>query len=1664
MDKVGEFISGLQAILDSPNPPRDDLVRVIQSTQCDFLSSALSISTMTWPTRTHLELVKIVIGLPIQEPPPDVVTADPTTSHESDPFFAADYFEKLRVQLLSTPISQLASSDGSWIRNIGFSIEATIMQASRRADALEKLEELTKADEARGGYDMARIRIYCAHVLGSGTLATRHWESIARTVFTMFYILPCSTKTMIRPTPDNGAANEPFHLHMAQLVMHYSTWLQIVLQVVENHGPAMCRRMPTVVEDPTTKQFKWGIPTLHLVAVTELLRNILMRRLLLPHIWSEISQEASAAVAWASSSAAINAEELRLEQFEQAILGKIIALDASSVYGMMTEQHRLLQVHEVYNKNYEHIQAIPGTSECLGLSLTRTCHGLAPILGFEEQALMQAMDMSKLLECMRDMKATTVHVCYAPLYGCYPHSAASILSYAEILLLRMATTLYNLDQPWGDMANMLSPDRVAGVTPLLSQRLALILRLSAAYYDVFSLNTTEPADDLQAEYAGMSTIASRLMKNQGLHGSPSHPDHYMQIVDSDSTTELGFGRLVDLSIEWLHDFVRFSMTFMAPQLLYTQIAGTVERAVASFVHAGSVDSLLGVLARVSHSQWTALAAIRFEDHPNESSRNIGGNRDRSVLSIIFSIVQRLASVGYLQNSTCDLLDTSRWQATVAMCHLDTGFLAYAIMAQCAGPAGELVKVDEAGNRSAVLSQRGVDVLKTLEAALGSNGASSWNACGLLFSPPIYAGNDGQPAVLLAQSHLASAIKALSTTRLADFAYQLGLAESNLGFSRDDMQGVSYFIQHYVENSPSLFPQLTSLLAFSNDAGNYSPKPNPFAALNILSRVPPIVAPTSPTACNVAATVREWRRQASQLPLTESLRFIKDLVSECYPTNGKHYLELVLVQFMEEEPVVGVELVIASIADHMWTSQLIYLPSSSPFYEIRDMFRSVSPKAPVLSEKGSCIDDKAKALTLSRNEPMFNAIVGGRVRPSTHVDSEMFSKERSAAGGSGALGARQGHRKADHAQNSAMTVRSPVACGRILLLLTALRYGRSMGDTPIHKWLTDCLNHAPALVLQTYFDSLLIERPPQFNANIPTESDWAKKAAAFISAWVSYRQTHAPLMVRKLDRSLLRYILQNEGELWASRWAEWSTAINGAVSEMFTRLRTSQEHAEIVKLMLLVPPTGQPMDAGCHPLYKLASLMRANPEFGKLAFADSKDWFITHAMPPILECVSDSAIARTIVSQLLSSVDNLYQVVPWLDIATSLVQNLPLSHGRPVALSLEAAKRHFVAYVSPLARILFAIARFVEKHDGESCHGTHNVESTDAEEDSSVAKPSVSSPAASETSANGIHDDGNENEDDFNWRWLDELLVVYLSGSSSDPTHFNDTIDSLLDVYTFSSVPGLRQSIENVVVASCLHNPGTARAILKRVFVMRPLDVFTLHSLRPRSLSQLPPATNAACDTESAFRPSSELYPLAKQVLLFTLGDGSPDAVAEVTSLVEDCLWSMAEEPDVRRQLIALKPRLIPKEERPAASATGVNFAAIKHVSSGGLHIPAEAVASAAAYAMDRSFYLLAILLTRDSDSDGVKRFTAELAHSRIILATLMTYVGESMRQFPTIPVARELLTVLWAAVDNGEAVVNGTKAAQIWASVSFNPLAMRLSTQAPEEYMNWPYVQTMFLR
>ncbi|KAJ2338238.1 hypothetical protein GGH92_007263, partial [Coemansia sp. RSA 2673] len=56
-----------------------------------------------------------------------------------------------------------------------------------------------------------------------------------------------------------------------------------------------------------------------------------------------------------------------------------------------------------------------------------------------------------------------------------------------------------------------------------------------------------------------------------------------------------------------------------------------------------------------------------------------------------------------------------------------------------------------------------------------------------------------------------------------------------------------------------------------------------------------------------------------------------------------------------------------------------------------------------------------------------------------------------------------------------------------------------------------------------------------------------------------------------------------------------------------------------------------------------------------------------------------------------------------------------------------------------------------------------------------------------------------------------------------------------------------------------------------------------------------------------------------------------------------------------------------------------------------------------------------------------------------------------------------LLAVLWAAVDNGEAMVEGANAAQLWSGINFNKLALRLDSHAPREYMHWSYIQSAFI-
>ncbi|KAJ1990465.1 hypothetical protein GGI26_004666 [Coemansia sp. RSA 1358] len=1716
MDKIGEFIVGLQTILDSPNPPRDDLVRVMQSTQREFLFSALSLSTLTWPTRTHLELVKIIISMPVPEPSPEVVMQDPTISHEADPFFASEYFDKLRTQLLSIPIQQLAESDGSWVRNIGFSIEATIMQACRRADALEKLEELTKTDDGKSGQDFSRIRMYCAQILGSGILELRHWEAIARIVFTMFHVLPFSSKTLARQSQSKDEQENTFlHPFMPRLVTHYSHWLQIVVQMIDNHGQTLCRRMPTVIEDSATKQFKWGIPSLHAVATTELLRNFVMRRIML-HYSAPLAGSSSSGnngesvVPWATNTELIAAEEQRLEQLEQTILSKIIAKDASAVYGMMSEHHHLLQMFGEYTKNLERLDVVPGTIECLSHSLTHTCYGLAPILGFEEQALTQAMDMRKLFECLSGMKATSLRVCYAPLYGCYPQNTSTVPAYAELLLLRMSTTLFNIDEPWGEIAKLLAPGKIPAIPQSLAVQLARSLRLVAMYFDVFSLNTTIPNGSLPLpqQTPVFDSVARRIMTYQFIQRP--YADDISHLLFEDVSAPVSApesSEAIAMGIGWACDFVTFAREFMSPQLLFTQLAATFERALAFYTTSGRMSVLIDAMSKVEFNQWHDLASVHFKKpihHLNCQSA--------SLMAMVWSCAQRLFDSGRLKTDNIDTLDRNRWQQTLALCCPESAILAYIIMVQCTTAAQQLVRTDSDSsdgnnNKYAIaLNQKGIDALHALERTLTINGVQEWSTRGLLFVPQMYSGNNGdsKPIERFAQSQFAGAVKILSHSTHAEWRELLGLQNSSLPFSEDDMRRVANLITHYADNAPSLFtllPNLLSGMPGTTDSQELQPLANPFEVPNITSKLAPIESQFNPNACDVKAAVRQWQRNVANLPFSQSRKHIQELIAECYPSSFKHYLENVILQFMEVEPVIGVELVIGSIADHMFKNQIVYSRKASPFYAIRNMFAPISapPSTMSLSAKHESADIYIKKPAMPKSEPVFNAVVGGKVRQYAHARNSAIAQQQvptTAERGSpvddlakvqsGLYGTTRANKNSSMPGTSnegLETVQAPTACHRILLLLTALRYGNSFRDTPIHIWLTDCLDLAPQRVLERYFDTLLEKDAPNFGNDLPLEPNWPRKVFASMSLWAKDQSLITRPLVHIAGASVMKHVLENCGEQWSDRWAKWAPVVSGGVASIFSKPTTSVLQDSIVQAMLSVPLASENRDAvhgqlsalQKHPLFILADVLTPRAEMDKIAFADNCDWFLVHILPRLVESLTDNPSARNILGAVLSSPECLYQIVPWFDIATTLVQNVPLNHGCPVAMNSAIAKKNFVAYLSPLARILFAISSHIDgEGDGALGYTGNEVEEEDIEETGLSAKSKVTESSAvpdSPFSASN-RDDGIEDEGEFSWHWIDEWLVLYLSSSSSRSNasdsvdDLSDTIDALLDVYTYSSMRGLRRSIENVVTASCLHDQDILQAVLYRLFSKRPLDTFTLHSLRPKRISHSSTIPRSAAENDMSFRPGAEVYPLAQRVLQLALGaSNANDSVAaarKVTKLIEDCMWSISEEPDVRRNLIALKPRLIPKEQRPAATEKHTSQETIIQTTSGHLHIPTEAIASGAAYALDRSVYLLGVLLT--SDDARTKDLAVHLSHSRVFLAALMVTIGDSMRQFPTLSTTRELLNTLWSASDGGEAILDGIKTSQIWLGVNFFTLAQRLNSQTPEEYVTWSCVHNISTR
>ncbi|KAJ1844174.1 hypothetical protein LPJ73_005251, partial [Coemansia sp. RSA 2703] len=700
------------------------------------------------------------------------------------------------------------------------------------------------------------------------------------------------------------------------------------------------------------------------------------------------------------------------------------------------------------------------------------------------------------------------------MYGSYPQGTSAIPQYADLLMLRMATAAFNIDQQWGDVAGALSPDKIPDASQALKAQLTRVLRIAAVFFDVFSLNTSDAVLEPSTSRLEFTSVSSRLieypfMRHYGLD------DLSHMVLDSTQSASLSrptTNDVIQLMIGWLCEFVQFGQKFMAPQLLPTQIAATIERTILLYVVNNRVAEVLDALSKVRLEQWEALANARFGS--TADSKNGYG----SVLSILWSCLQRVLATGHPQLATNNMVDTLRWQVTVALCCPTGAFLAYLVMIQCTETARKTVRTNSDGSFVVSLTKQGIATLKAIDQMPTADGLKLWTGTlEPLFVPQIYSGDTkGKEAQAFAQTGFANSISILSKSSLAEFVQQLGITESALPFTESDMGMVARMLQHYAENVPEYSPLLADLLVWNQVPAQAQPiekqSGNPFKVKNIMQRIPPIESQSSKSAFDVAAAVAVWRRNVTQLPYSKSLTYIQELVSEGFPSNVRIYLELVIVQFMQADPVVAVDLVIGSVAENMWQKRTIYDRELSPFSAIRAMFAPIETDtvqrltlSAVVTTDATAVANsnysKARELAQSKTGPIFNAVVGGKVRsqqnpqlkqvPTTAEQSQAASAEVANASITSSPNFGEGS-----------TVASPEACLRILLLLTALRYGKSMSDTPIHIWLTDCLDISPVSTLMPYFNALLKAQPPKFSKDLPVEPDWSKKARACIGMWAA----------------------------------------------------------------------------------------------------------------------------------------------------------------------------------------------------------------------------------------------------------------------------------------------------------------------------------------------------------------------------------------------------------------------------------------------------------------------------------------------------------------------------------------------------------------------------------
>ena len=736
----------------------------------------------------------------------------------------------------------------------------------------------------------------------------------------------------------------------------YDEWMKALLQIINQYPIKIYKSAPAVVEEHGTGCFTRGLPTLHSIVTTETLRNLLLRRMffvksamLTPIQFSTSQQLSPQADAMAIS---LYTQEVNRDHLETSLLRSVINGDASNVYAMIIDCHKLLQIYYQLNRRQHGLesQAIEMDIEKRSLlSLKWASGGLAPILGFNEQEFWDSMNMSQLLARLNQIKLLSRNIQLAHVEFC-PSDAKAYPRYLESLLVQTISRLLDLQTISG---KSLTTTIEAIIAPSIQNNQWLmvagkVVQTIVLYADIFTVHTglfmstsltCELTDEHKANLAvPVSTIWEAFA--EGLKGTQC-----AFVSNNDPILFEGVPAIMPFVIQTQCTAFRW------------QLQRFLDEWLCAIVHVQSPDNNRTMFAKLITSLHHSPSALGNLSFPVLNAQNAVSMVQFSIPGAMYTFFDRMPSSG-LTIAPGLLNDNDLWKSNLIYFLSDIPSVAYSLC--------ECFHQNSAFLDSSSTLEIGRDQIHWLTKAEMRLFEAPYDP---ILSEEYAPFNSEKDPVVRA------AISLLRFGSIDILLECIGYPKT-LTLSSEQIQGylklMEYWASEAVYSSQRLYNAILNSKYPADTPLPISSNPLYTPCLMDAYKPPSDKEQADALSKEIQLGTEKWINQSAQLSYSMFDVYAEQLIFPCYPSVSRFIMDHVLVRYMCLDPIGGTDRIIRLLSHKMLVKKCRYNHRNSPFTTIRSLFYTTPPASSTSRlVSGNTSDNKPPS-------PIYTSVVGGRV--------------------------------------------------------------------------------------------------------------------------------------------------------------------------------------------------------------------------------------------------------------------------------------------------------------------------------------------------------------------------------------------------------------------------------------------------------------------------------------------------------------------------------------------------------------------------------------------------------------------------------------------------------------------------------------------------------------